>query len=60
MTIDITPAEQQILMDSLRNMINLLYDIADRYRIGGNKEARMDVLDEKKRVQKVLAKIASL
>lgn len=60
MTLNITPEEQQILIDSLRDRIGMLYDSAERYRIGGNKEARMDVLDEKKRVQKVLAKIASL
>lgn len=60
MTIDITPEEQQILMDSLRDRINLLYDIAERYRIGGNEEAQMDCLDEKKRVQKVYRKITTL
>lgn len=60
MTLNITPEEQQILIDSLRDRIRVIYDIAERYRIGGNKEAQMDCLEEKKRVQDVLAKIAIL
>lgn len=60
MTIDITPEEQQILIDSLRDRVRMIYDISERYRIGGNKEAQIDCLDEKKRVHVVLTKIASL
>ena len=60
MTLNTTPEEQQILIDSLRDRIRVIYDIAERYRIGGNKEAQMDCLEEKKRVQDVLAKIATL
>ena len=54
MTIEISPFEQQILIDSMR------YRMSEGYRYGGNKEARMDCLDEKKRVQKVLDKISQI
>ena len=57
MTLSITPAEQQILIDSMRDRIDKLYRISEAYRDGGNKEAQMDYLEEKKRVQEVLAKI---
>ena len=57
MKIDITPEEQQILIDSMRDRIGKLYRMSEAYRDGGNKEAQMDCLDEKKKVQKVLAKI---
>lgn len=60
MTLEITTVEQQILIDSLRDRIRMIYDIAERYRIGGNKEAQMDCLEEKKRVQEVLDKIKAL
>ena len=60
MTFNITPAEQQVLIDSMRDRIDKLYKMSEAYRDGGNKEAQMDRLDEKKRVQIVLAKIASL
>lgn len=60
MTIDLTPEETQILIDSMRDRIGKLYNMSEAYRDGGNKAAQMDCLDEKKRVQKVLAKIGSL
>ena len=60
MTLNITPAEQQVLIDSMKDRIGKLYKMSEAYRDGGNKEAQMDCLDEKKRVQIVLAKIASL
>lgn len=60
MTLNITPAEQQILIDSMRDRIDKLYRMSEAYRDGGNKEAQMDCLDEKKRVQKVLDMIKSL
>ena len=60
MKIDITPEDQQVLIDSMRDRIDKLYKMSEAYRDGGNKDAQMDCLDEKKRVQKVLAKISSL
>lgn len=60
MTLNITPEEQQILIDSLRDRIRVIYDISERYRIGGNKEAQMDCLEERKRVQDVYEKITTL
>lgn len=60
MTIELTPEQQQILIDSLRARIDKLYRMSEAYRDGGNKEAQMDCLDEKKRVQKVLDTIKSL
>ena len=60
MKIEITPEQQQILIDSMRDRIDKLYRMSEAYRDGGNKEAQMDCLDEKKRVQEVLAKIIAL
>ena len=60
MKIEITPEQQQILIDSMRDRIDKLYRMSEAYRDGGNKEAQMDCLEEKKRVQIVLEKIASL
>lgn len=58
MTLNITPAEQQVLIDSMRDRIDKLYRIAESYR--NNEEARRDCMDEKNRVQNVLAKIRAL
>ena len=55
--IELTPEEQQILINSMRDRIDKLYRMSEAYRNGGNKEAQMDCLEEKKRVQEVLAKI---
>lgn len=60
MTLEITPSEQQVLIDSMRDRIGKLYRMSEGYRDGGNKEAQMDCLEEKKRVQKVLDKIKAL
>lgn len=60
MTIELTPEQQQILIDSMRDRIDKLYRMSEAYRDGGNKEAQMDCLDEKKRVQKVLDMIKTL
>lgn len=60
MILNITPDEQQILIDSMKDRISKLYRMSEAYRDGGNKEAQMDCLEEKKRVQIVLAKIATL
>ena len=57
MTLNITPAEQQVLIDSMRNRIDKLYKMSEAYRDGGNKEAQMDCLNEKKLVEKVLVKV---
>ena len=60
MTIDITPEEQQILIDSMRDRIDKLYNMSVAYRDGGNKEAQMDCLEEKRRVQVVLDRISQI
>ena len=60
MKIEITPEERQILVDSMGDRIGRLYRMSEAYRDGHNKEAQMDCLEEKRRVQIVLAKIASL
>ena len=60
MTLEITLSEQQVLIDSMRDRIGKLYRMSEAYRDGGNKEAQMDCLDEKKKVQKVLDKIKAL
>lgn len=54
MTLNITPEEQQILIDSMRDRIGKLYNMSEAYRVGGNKEAQMDCLEERRRVQKLL------
>lgn len=60
MIIDIIPEEQQILIDSMRDRIGKLYRMSEAYRDGGNKEAQMDCLEEKRRVQVVLDKISQI
>lgn len=60
MTLEITLSEQQVLIDSMRDRIGKLYRMSEGYRDGGNKEAQMDCLDERKRVQEVLDKIKAL
>ncbi len=60
MTLNITPEEQHILIDSMRDRINKLYHMSEAYRDGGNKEAQMDCLEEKKRVQDIYVKIRDL
>lgn len=60
MKIDITAEEWQILVDSMRDRIGKLYKMSEAYRDGGNKEAQMDCLDEKKRVQKLLEKFTEM
>lgn len=60
MKIEITPEQQQILIESMRDRIDKLYRMSEAYRDGGNKEAQMDCLEEKKRVQIVLEKISAL
>lgn len=60
MTLNITPEEQQILIDSMRDRIGKLYNMSESYKNSGNKEAQMDCINEKRRVHKVLAKIATL
>ena len=60
MTINLLPEETQILIDSMRDRIDKLYKMSEAYRDGGNKEAQMDCLEEKKRVQELLAKIRAL
>lgn len=54
MKIEIPPVEQQILIDSMRDRIDKLYRMSEAYRDGGNKEAQMDCLEEKRRVQNLL------
>ena len=54
MTINLPPKETQILIDSMRDRIDKLYKMSEAYRDGGNKEAQMDCLEEKRRVQNLL------
>ena len=54
MKIEITPEQKQILIDSMRDRIDKLYKMSEAYRDGGNKEAQMDCLEEKRRVQNLL------
>lgn len=58
--LELTPDEQHILIDSLRDRIGKLYKMSEAYRDGRNKVAQMDCLEEKKRVQELLAKIRAL
>ncbi len=58
--VKLTPELQQIIIDSMRDRIGRLYDMSVAYRDGGNKEAQMDCLEERKRVQEALDKIKSL
>lgn len=60
MALNITPEDRQILIDSMRDRIDKLYRMSEAYRDGGNKEAQMDCLDEKRRVHSVLEKISTL
>lgn len=60
MILKITPEEQLILIYSLYDRIGTLFDMAEAYKNGGNKEAQMDRLDEIKRVYMVLSKIKAL
>lgn len=52
--IELTPEQQQVLIDSMRDRIDKLYKMSEAYRDGGNKEAQMDCLHEKSRVQNLL------
>lgn len=54
MEIKLTPEQIQILIDSMRDRIDKLYRMSEAYRDGGNKEAQMDCLEEKRRIQKLL------
>ena len=54
MEIKLTPAQILILIDSMRDRIDKLYRMSEAYRDGGNKEAQMDCLEEKRRVHKLL------
>ncbi len=54
MTIELNPEQQQILIESMRDRISKLYSLSVAYRDGGNKEAQMDCLEEKRRVQDLL------
>ena len=60
MKIDITPEEQQILIDSMRDRIGKLYRMSEAYRDGGDIESQTDCLDEKKRVQALLETFTSI
>lgn len=51
-TITITPEQEGVILDSLRDRIGRLYSMADSYE--GNREAAKDCLDEARRVRVVL------
>lgn len=60
MTRNLTQEQEQIIIDALRDRVGKLYKMSEGYRDGGNKEAQMDCLEERKRVQEVLDKIKAL
>ena len=60
MTINLTPEQQHILIDSMRDRIDKLYKMSEAYRDGSNKEAQMDCLEELKKVRELLSKITWL
>lgn len=54
MTLNVTPEQEQIIIDSLRDRIGKLYDMSERYKGTNFTESQKDCLDEKKKVQELL------
>ena len=50
MTIEITPAEHQIILEALRDRTGKLYNLAELYKKGGNVEAQKDCYAESRLV----------
>lgn len=60
MKIEITPMEQQIIVDSLRDRIGKLFDMQLSYKKVGNREAQMDCVREGKAVTAVLLRFNNM
>ena len=56
-TLNITPEQEQIIIDSLRDRIGKLYDMSEQYKGTNFTESQKDCLDEKKKVQDLLKRI---
>lgn len=53
-TYNLTPLQQGVIVDSLRDRIGKLFNMAQDYKYGGNTEAELDCLREMRLVSKVL------
>lgn len=60
MTIELTREQIYILIESMRDRIRELWEMSEAYKKGGNREAQLDCLYEKKRVQILLDKFMTL
>lgn len=58
MTIEITPEEHQILIDSMRNRIDKLFNMAEAYKY--DSDGKRDCYAESRRVKELLDKIQTL
>lgn len=54
MTLNITPEQEQIIIDALRDRIGKLYDMSEQYKGTGFTDCQKDCLDEKKKVNELL------
>lgn len=54
MTRELTPEQEQIIIDSLRDRIGHLYDMSEQYKAVGFEECQMDCIEEKRKVQNLL------
>ena len=54
MILSITPEQEQIIIDALRDRIGNLYDMSEQYKGTNFTECQKDCLDEKKKVQELL------
>lgn len=50
----LTPEQEQIIIDALRDRIGKIFDYAEAYKKSGNKYGQLDCIDEKNRVKDVL------
>lgn len=57
MTLNITPEQEQIIIDALRDRIGKLYDMSVQYKDTGFTDCQKDCLDEKKKVEELLKRI---
>ena len=54
MIIEITPEQQEIIVDALHNRMAFLYKHSQRFKSYGNEEAQKDCLDEMNKAASVL------
>lgn len=57
MTLELTPEQDQIIIDALRDRIGKLYDMSEQYKGTGFTGCQKDCLNEKKKVQELLKRI---